>query len=63
MNRVLVVDDHPLVALIMLEQARAAFPGAQVEIAGGVAEAIERARASISSCSTWACPAVRASRR
>lgn len=40
MNRVLVVDDHPLVALIMLEQARAAFPGAQVASAGSVAEAI-----------------------
>jgi len=39
-NRVLVVDDHPLVALIMLEQARAAFPGAQVASAGSVAEAI-----------------------
>lgn len=44
MNRVLVVDDHPLVALIMLEQARAAFPGAQVESAASVAEAIEPAR-------------------
>ncbi len=40
MNRVLVVDDHPLVALILLEQARAAFPGAQVAGAGSVAEAI-----------------------
>ena len=42
MNRVLVVDDHPLVALIMVEQARAAFPGAQVGTAGSVAEAVER---------------------
>jgi DNA-binding NarL/FixJ family response regulator len=41
-NRVLVVDDHPLVALIMVEQARAAFPGAQVGTAGSVTEAIER---------------------
>jgi len=41
-NRVLVVDDHPLVALIMVEQARAAFPGAQVGTAGSVAEAVER---------------------
>ena len=43
MDRVLVVDDHPLVALFMVEQARAAFPGAQVGTAGSVAEAIERA--------------------
>jgi DNA-binding NarL/FixJ family response regulator len=42
-NRVLVVDDHPLVLLVMLEQARAGFPGAHVVSAGTVAEAIERA--------------------
>jgi len=46
MSRVLVVDDHPIVLQVMAEQARAAFPGAQVIAAGGVAEALERARAS-----------------
>jgi DNA-binding NarL/FixJ family response regulator len=46
MSRVLVVDDHPIVAQLMVEQARAAFPGAQVAAAGSLAEALERARAS-----------------
>lgn len=41
---VLVVDDHPIVTLVMIERARAAFPGAQVIPAGSVAEALALAR-------------------
>jgi DNA-binding NarL/FixJ family response regulator len=45
MDRVLVVDDHPLVAMVLAEQARAAFEGARIESAASLAEAIETARA------------------
>jgi DNA-binding NarL/FixJ family response regulator len=45
MNRVLVVDDHPMVAMLLAEQARAAFSGAHVEATGSLAEAVECARA------------------
>ena len=44
MSRVLVVDDHPLVALVLAEQARAAFGVDKVEVAGCVEEAIAAAR-------------------
>ena len=44
MSRVLVVDDHPLVLMVLAEQARAAFSGAQVIAASDLEEAIERAR-------------------
>jgi DNA-binding NarL/FixJ family response regulator len=46
MSRVLVVDDHPLVLMVLAEQARAAFSGAQVIAASGIVEGIERARES-----------------
>lgn len=44
MTRVLVVDDHPMVAMIFAERARAAFDAAHVECASNLEEAIEHGR-------------------
>lgn len=44
MSRVFVVDDHPLVAMVLAEQARAAFAVKDVEVSGCVDEAIARAK-------------------
>jgi DNA-binding NarL/FixJ family response regulator len=44
MSRVFVVDDHPLVAMVLAEQARVVFAAKDVEVAGCVDAAIARAR-------------------
>lgn len=45
MTRVLVVDDHPMMAMLLVEQARAAFAAARVESASSLAEAMALGRA------------------
>lgn len=45
MTRVLVIDDHPMVAMIFAERARAAFDAARVELAGDLEEGIQCAQA------------------
>lgn len=44
MNAILIVDDHPLIVEIMGAVARAAFPGAAVRSAKGLADALKAAR-------------------
>ena len=43
-NAILIVDDHPLIVEIMGAVARAAFPGAAVRSANGLADALKAAR-------------------